>query len=151
MYPCSQLTTFTNSIMTFLVTWLCLALLMLSTEYGDAAVSCDSRLRFHLPHLFSHCNESSPCAYGPWSEWSYTGVLKNDSRCNSGKVRQHKRARTASTPACESHLLPESEAEYECEPNCQISYNSSTNVWFTVLFSDISRHNPQHLMVLYIL
>ena len=97
--------------------WFCLALLFLSTEYGDAAVSCESSLRIILPRLFTHCNDPPPCAYGPWSRWFYTGVLKSDSRCDSNKVRQHNRTRTApasATPACKRQLRPEKQTKYEC-------------------------------------
>ena len=94
--------------------WLCLSVLILLAGYSAVAISCDSSLRILFPHLFTHCNNPSTCGYGPWGRWFYTGMLKNDSKCDSGKMRQQNRTRTASTPACESQLQPEKQERYKC-------------------------------------
>ena len=101
--------------MTFSAIWLCLSVLILSAGYSAVAVSCDSSLRNHFPYLFTHCNNSAPCGYGPWGRWSYTRVFKNDSNCITGKIWRQTRTRTASSPACESQLQPENEERYKCK------------------------------------
>ena len=104
--------------MASLTIWICALLFILSVEYSDATdkAGCDSILRNLFPHLFTHCPDPLPCAYGPWGRWSYTGVVKNDASCNSKQSQQYNRTRIASNITCANQLQPESGIKYECIP-----------------------------------
>ena len=88
--------------------------LVFATQGLAANLLCNSNLRFELPGLFKHCQESGDhCYYTEWSSWEYKGVFRTKN-CTNKKAFKKVRSRVDYYKVCKN----KTETKYTCKLLC---------------------------------